>query len=53
MTEVDWEHCKHPLPENVYDTCMRYWQGSIDREYMVERLRSMSFERHYVASHQR
>jgi integrase len=26
MTGVDWEHYKHPLPENVYDIYMRYWK---------------------------
>jgi len=26
MTGVDWEHYKHPLPEEVYDTYMRYWR---------------------------
>ena len=26
MTGVDWEHYKHPLPEDVYDAYMRYWQ---------------------------
>jgi integrase len=25
MTGVDWEHYKHPLPEDVYDTYMRFW----------------------------
>ncbi|MGZ4883699.1 MAG: hypothetical protein ACXV2A_07390 [Halobacteriota archaeon] len=25
MTGVDWSHYKHPLPENVYDSYMRYW----------------------------
>jgi hypothetical protein len=26
MTGVDWEHYKHPLPEDVYDVYMRYWR---------------------------
>jgi integrase len=26
MTGVDWEHYKHPLPEDVYYTYMRYWR---------------------------
>jgi integrase len=26
MTGVDWEHYKHPLPENVYDIYMQYWR---------------------------
>ena len=26
MTGVDWEHYKHPLPEDVYDTYMQYWR---------------------------
>jgi hypothetical protein len=26
MTRVDWKHYKHPLPEDVYDTYMRYWK---------------------------
>jgi hypothetical protein len=26
MTGVDWEHYKHPLPEDVYSTYMRYWR---------------------------
>jgi integrase len=26
MTGVDWEHYKHPLPEEVYDKYMRYWR---------------------------
>ncbi|MGA7076521.1 MAG: hypothetical protein WBZ42_08275 [Halobacteriota archaeon] len=26
MTGVDWEHYKHPLPDEVYDTYMRYWR---------------------------
>ncbi|MGB7902353.1 MAG: tyrosine-type recombinase/integrase [Halobacteriota archaeon] len=25
MTGVDWEHYKHPLPENVYDVYMKSW----------------------------
>ena len=25
-TGGDWEHYKHPLPEDVYDTSMRYWR---------------------------
>ncbi|MGZ4894709.1 MAG: hypothetical protein ACXVIS_10435 [Halobacteriota archaeon] len=24
MTSVDWEHDRHPLPEDVYDTSMRH-----------------------------
>jgi hypothetical protein len=27
MTGVDWEHYKHPLPEDVYDTYMMHWKG--------------------------
>jgi len=27
MTGVDWEHYKHPLPEDVYETYMRYWRN--------------------------
>jgi hypothetical protein len=23
---MDWEHYKHPLPEDVYDTYMLYWR---------------------------
>ena len=26
MTGVDWEHYKHPLPDFVYDTYMRFWR---------------------------
>ena len=26
MTGVDWEHYKHPLPDDVYDTYLRYWR---------------------------
>jgi integrase len=26
MTGVDWEHYKHPLPEDVYDSYMRCWR---------------------------
>jgi hypothetical protein len=26
MTGVDWQHYKHPLPEDVYDEYMRYWR---------------------------
>ncbi len=26
MTGVDWTHYKHPLPDEVYDTYMRYWR---------------------------
>jgi integrase len=26
MTGVDWEHYKHPLPEDVYDTYLRSWR---------------------------
>jgi integrase len=26
MTGVDWQHYKHPLPEDVYDTYMRFWR---------------------------
>jgi len=29
MTGVDWEHYKHPLPEDVYDIYLRSW-GNID-----------------------
>ncbi|MGZ7166494.1 MAG: hypothetical protein ACXVIL_10395 [Halobacteriota archaeon] len=25
VSGVDWSHYKHPLPENVFDTYMRYW----------------------------
>jgi hypothetical protein len=25
-TGVDWEHYKHPLPEDVDDTYLRYWR---------------------------
>ncbi len=25
VSGVDWAHYKHPLPEHVYDTYMRYW----------------------------
>jgi integrase len=27
MTGVDWEHYKHPLPEDVYDIYLRSWGG--------------------------
>jgi len=27
MTGIDWEHYKHPLPEDVYDTYMRFWRN--------------------------
>ncbi|MGZ4934354.1 MAG: hypothetical protein ACXV49_07635 [Halobacteriota archaeon] len=26
VSGVDWTHYKHPLPENVYDTYMKYWE---------------------------
>jgi hypothetical protein len=26
MTGVDWQHYKHPLPEDVYDTYLRFWR---------------------------
>jgi integrase len=26
MTGVDWEHYKHPLPEDVYDIYMKHWR---------------------------
>jgi hypothetical protein len=26
VSGVDWKHYKHPLPENVYDTHLRYWK---------------------------
>jgi integrase len=26
VSGIDWKHYKHPLPENVYDTNMRYWR---------------------------
>ena len=29
MTGVEWRHYKHPLPEEVYNTYMLYWRGSI------------------------
>jgi integrase len=29
MTGVDWEHYKHPLPEDVYDIYLRSW-GDVD-----------------------
>ncbi len=34
VSGVDWTHYKHPLPENVYDSYMRYWEtcGSSVRE---------------------
>ena len=25
VSGIDWRHYKHPLPENVYDVYMRYW----------------------------
>jgi hypothetical protein len=25
VSGIDWKHYKHPLPENVYSTYMRYW----------------------------
>ncbi len=25
VSGVDWAHYQHPLPENVYDTYIRYW----------------------------
>ncbi len=25
VSGVDWSHYKHPIPEHVYDTYMRYW----------------------------
>jgi hypothetical protein len=27
MTGVDWEHYKHPLPEDVYDSLMQDWRA--------------------------
>ncbi|MGZ4924671.1 MAG: hypothetical protein ACXV5H_12085 [Halobacteriota archaeon] len=27
VSGVDWTHYKHPLPEHVYDTYMRYWRN--------------------------
>jgi hypothetical protein len=26
VSGVDWKHYKHPFPENVYSTFMRYWR---------------------------
>jgi hypothetical protein len=26
MTGVDWEHYKHPLPEDFYGTYMQHWK---------------------------
>ncbi len=26
VSGVDWTHCRHPLPEHVYDVYMRYWE---------------------------
>ena len=25
VSGIDWKHYKHPLPENVYSTYVRYW----------------------------
>jgi|GEM_PF-636578 len=25
VSGIDWNHCKHPLPEYVYDLYMKYW----------------------------
>ena len=27
VSGVNWLHYKHPLPEYVYDVCMKYWKG--------------------------
>jgi hypothetical protein len=27
VSGIDWKHYKHPLPENVYDIYIRYWQS--------------------------
>jgi len=27
VSGVDWSHYKHPLPENVYDIYMKYWEN--------------------------
>jgi len=29
VSGIDWKHYKHPLPENVYSTYMRYW-GNVE-----------------------
>jgi hypothetical protein len=26
VSEIDWKHYKHPLPEHVYDVYMQYWR---------------------------
>jgi integrase len=26
VSGIDWKHYKHPLPENVYDVYMQYWE---------------------------
>ncbi len=26
VSGIDWKHYKHPLPENVYDVYMKYWE---------------------------
>ncbi len=25
VSGIDWKHCKHPLPEHVYDIYMKSW----------------------------
>jgi hypothetical protein len=32
VSGIDWKHYKHPLPENVYDVYMRYWD---DTEFAI------------------
>jgi hypothetical protein len=26
LSEIDWKHYKHPLPEHFYDVYMHYWK---------------------------
>jgi hypothetical protein len=28
VSGIDWKHYKHPLPENVYDVYMKYWEDT-------------------------
>ncbi len=32
VSGIDWKHYKHPLPEHVYNTYMKYWADI----YLVE-----------------
>ncbi len=38
VSGIDWKHYKHPLPERVYNTYMKYWADISCRVKQQERI---------------